>query len=178
MSPDYRISSNRVTLRIIEASDAREFSELVRQSSSLFKWIDWCTPGYSETEAEKFILATRLNWVKADAFGFGVFDNISGNILGMVAINELYHTFNMASLGYWIGDKYQNKGIATEALQALINFCFEQLKLTRLEIVCDPDNLPSQRLIERCGAEKEAIARNRFVFNGKPKDGVVFSIIP
>ncbi|MFA0569802.1 MAG: GNAT family N-acetyltransferase [Vibrio gallaecicus] len=178
MSPDYRISSNRVTLRIIEASDAREFSELVRQSSSLFKWIDWCTPDYSETEAEKFILATRLNWVKADAFGFGVFDNISGNILGMVAINELYHTFNMASLGYWIGDKYQNKGIATEALQALINFCFEQLKLTRLEIVCDPDNLPSQRLIERCGAEKEAIARNRFVFNGKPKDGVVFSIIP
>ena len=178
MSPDYRISSNRVTLKIIEASDAREFSELVRQSSSLFKWIDWCTPDYSETEAEKFILATRLNWVKADAFGFGVFDNISGNILGMVAINELYHTFNMASLGYWIGDKYQNKGIATEALQALINFCFEQLKLTRLEIVCDPDNLPSQRLIERCGAEKEAIARNRFVFNGKPKDGVVFSIIP
>ncbi|MDN3613197.1 GNAT family N-acetyltransferase [Vibrio gallaecicus] len=178
MSPDYRISSNRVTLRIIEASDAREFSELVRQSSSLFKWIDWCTPDYSETEAEKFILATRLNWVKADAFGFGVFDNISGNILGMVAINELYHTFNMASLGYWIGDKYQSKGIATEALQALINFCFEQLKLTRLEIVCDPDNLPSQRLIERCGAEKEAIARNRFVFNGKPKDGVVFSIIP
>ncbi|MGF1710313.1 GNAT family N-acetyltransferase [Vibrio kagoshimensis] len=178
MSPDYRISSNRVTLKIIEASDAREFSELVRQSSSLFKWIDWCTPDYSETEAEKFILATRLNWVKADAFGFGVFDNISGNILGMVAINELYHTFNMASLGYWIGDKYQNKGIATEALQALINFCFEQLKLTRIEIVCDPDNLPSQRLIERCGAEKEAIARNRFVFNGKPKDGVVFSIIP
>ena len=178
MSPDYRIPSNRITLRIIEASDAREFSQLVRQSSSLFKWIDWCTPGYSETEAEKFILATRLNWVKADAFGFGVFDNISGDLVGMVAINELYHTFNMASLGYWIGDKYQNKGVATEALQALINFCFEQLKLTRLEIVCDPDNLPSQRLIERCGAEKEAIARNRFVFNGKPKDGVVFSIIP
>ncbi|NOH96709.1 GNAT family protein [Vibrio sp. 99-70-13A1] len=178
MSPDYRISSNHITLKIIEASDAREFSQLIRQSSSLFEWIDWCTPDYSETEAEKFILATRLNWVKADAFGFGIFDNLSGDLVGMVAINELYHTFNMASLGYWIGDKYQNKGVATEALKALINFCFEQLKLTRLEIVCDPDNLPSQRLIERCGAEKEAIARNRFVFNGKPKDGVVFSIIP
>ncbi|NNN90193.1 GNAT family N-acetyltransferase, partial [Vibrio sp. 2-2(9)] len=55
---------------------------------------------------------------------------------------------------------------------------FAKLSLTRLEIVCDPDNEASQALIESVGAQKEAIARNRFIFQGKPKDGVVFSLLP
>ncbi|MFA0708894.1 GNAT family N-acetyltransferase, partial [Vibrio sp. 10N.222.48.A3] len=40
------------------------------------------------------------------------------------------------------------------------------------------ENLPSQKLIEKCGAERETIAKNRFLFNGKPKDGVVYSVLP
>ncbi|MBW3694595.1 N-acetyltransferase [Vibrio sp. T187] len=178
MSPDFQILTQRLALRIIEPEHAPEFTQLIKQSTSLYEWIDWCHSDYDIEEANKFILATRLNWVKAEAFGFGIFDRTSGKLLGMVAINELYHTFNMASLGYWVGDEYQRKGIAKEAMNALIEFSFAQLKLTRLEIVCDLDNLPSQHLIERCGGVKEALARNRFVFNGKPKDGVVFSIIP
>ncbi|MDK9737183.1 GNAT family N-acetyltransferase [Vibrio sp. D404a] len=178
MSPDFHIVTPRLVLKIIEASDAAEFAQCIQKSSSLFRWIDWCHSAYSEQDAEKFILATRLNWVKADAFGFGIFDRESNALMGMVAINELYHTFNMASLGYWVADKYQRQGIAKEAMLALFEFCFAQLKLTRLEIVCDLDNLPSQHLIEACGATREAIARNRFIFNGQPKDGVVYAVLP
>ncbi len=178
MSPDFQINTQRLNLKIIEACDAPEFAQLVQSSQSLFPWVDWCHDTFSIVEAEKFILATRLNWVKADAFGFGIFERSSGKLVGMVAINELYHTFNMASLGYWVGDQFQRKGFAKEAMQALFEFCFAQLKLTRLEIVCDTENLPSQKLIEKCGAERETIAKNRFVFNGKPKDGVVYSVLP
>lgn len=178
MSPDFHILTKRLALRIIEAEDAPVFTSLIQNSPSLYPWVDWCHPHYTLDEANKFILATRLNWVKAEAFGFGVFEKNSRKLLGMVAINELYHTFNMASLGYWVGDEYQRKGIAKEAMEALFDFCFSQLKLSRLEIVCDPENLPSQALIEKCGAEKECIAKNRFIFNNKPKDGVVFSIVP
>ncbi|MDW2372599.1 GNAT family protein, partial [Vibrio sp. 1078-1] len=39
------------------------------------------------------------------------------------------------------------------------------------------DNNASQALIESVGAKKEAIARNRFIFHGKPKDGVVYGIL-
>ena len=178
MSPDFHIVTRNLVLRIIEASDAPEFAQCIQQSPSLSRWIDWCHTEYSQQEAEKFILATRLNWVKADAFGFGIFDRESDKLMGMVAINELYHTFNMASLGYWVADQYQRRGIAKEAMSALFEFCFAQLKLTRLEVVCDLDNLPSQHLIEACGAERETIARNRFIFNGEPKDGVVYAVLP
>ena len=178
MSPDFQIVTKNLVLKIIESSDAPEFAERIQNSPSLFRWIDWCHADYTEKEAEQFILATRLNWVKSDAFGFGIFDRETDDLMGMVAINELYHTFNMASLGYWVSDPFQRRGVAKEAMLGLFEFCFAQLKLTRLEIVCDLDNLPSQHLIEACGAEREAIARNRFIFNGKPKTGVVYAILP
>jgi RimJ/RimL family protein N-acetyltransferase len=84
----------------------------------------------------------------------------------------------MASIGYWVADEYQNQGYGKEALDALIEFSFSQLKLTRLEIVCDPDNRVSHQLAVKCGAVQEGLFRNRFIFNGEPKTGLVFSIIP
>lgn len=178
MLPDYQIITQRLQLRLLQTEEAPLFSQCVQQSPSLHQWIDWCHGDFSINDAEQFILANRLNWVKADSYGFGVFEKNSQQLIGMVAINEFYHVFNMASLGYWIADSFQGKGYGKEALEALIEFCFSQLKLTRLEIVCDIENLASQKLALTCGALQETIARNRFIFNDKPKDGIVFSLIP
>lgn len=178
MSPDFQIITQRLQLRLISLDEASELRRCVCHSPSLHQWIDWCSAQFSLQEAERFILATRLNWVKADAYGFGVFDKKQQTLIGMVAINEFYHTFNMASLGYWIADAYQHHGMGKEALDALIEFCFSRLELTRLEIVCDPLNAASQRLAIACGAEQESIARNRFLFDGEPRDGIVYSLIP
>ena len=167
MTFDYCIITPRLKLKLIPNEDALQLQQCVKYSPTLHRWVDWCEAGFSLEQAERFLLATRLNWVKSESYGFGVYCRASHELLGMVAINELYHTFNMASLGYWIADKHQRKGFGKEALQSLITFCFEQLKITRVEIVCDPDNQASQELALQCGARFEAKARNRFVFNGK-----------
>lgn len=178
MLPDFQIITQRLQLRLLQTEEASQFSQCIRQSPSLHQWIDWCNGNFSTKDAEQFILANRLNWVKSDSYGFGVFEKDQQKLIGMVAINEFYHVFNMASLGYWISDSYQGMGYGKEALEALIEFSFSQLKLTRLEIVCDIENVASQKLALACGALKENIARNRFIFNDKPKDGIVFSLIP
>ncbi|AMG04857.1 GNAT family N-acetyltransferase [Vibrio mimicus] len=178
MTPDFQIITQRLQLRLITADETNDLVERIRQSQSLHHWVDWCHALFSVQEAEQFIQATRLNWVKAEAYGFGVFERETQTLVGMMAINEFYHTFNMASLGYWIADDYQRRGYGKEALTALILFCFERLELTRLEIVCDPDNVPSQALALRCGAVQEQVAPNRFLYAGEPKAGIVFSLIP
>ncbi len=178
MLPDFQIITQRLQLRLLNLDETAEFSNCIRTSKSLHTWIDWCSEQFTEHDAEHFIQANRLNWVKGEAYGFSIFDKQRGKLVGMVAINEFYHVFNMASLGYWIADEEQHKGYGKEALNALIEFCFSQLELTRLEIVCDPENIPSQKLALACGALKEHIARNRFLFNDQPKDGIVFSLIP
>ena len=178
MVPNYQIITRELVLRLIETDEAANFAAIIRHSATLHHWIDWCKPDFSTQEAETFIAATRKNWITADSYGFGVYERESDNLIGMVALNELYHTFNMASLGYWIADTKQGQGYGKKALEALIEFCFAELKLTRLEAVCDPENIPSQRLIESCGATFEARAKNRYLFDGKPKEGLVFSLIP
>ncbi|MDA0147845.1 GNAT family N-acetyltransferase [Vibrio sp. LaRot3] len=178
MSPDYQIITPQFVLRLIGGECSEQLQTLVAQSPSLHQWIDWCHSDFSHSEAERFLLATRLNWVKSEAYGFGIFRRSDDKLIGMVAINELYQTFNMASIGYWIGDDYQKQGYAKQAVDALVEFCFDILKLTRVEIVCDPENQASQRLAIACGATFETLAANRFVFNGKPKQGAVYSIIP
>ncbi|MBA5761731.1 GNAT family N-acetyltransferase [Vibrio sp. 404] len=178
MSPDYQIITREFVLRLVDAEESEALQQLVVRSPSLHQWVEWCHADFSLNEADRFILATRLNWVKSDAYGFGIFRRSDDVLVGMVAINELYQTFNMASLGYWLADEFQHQGYARKALLALCEFCFDILKLTRLEIVCDPDNLASQKLATACGAKFETLAANRFIFNGKPKQGAVYSIVP
>ncbi len=178
MSPDFQIITSHLILRMVDIEETGTLCQLINQSPSLYEWIDWCHADFSEEETQAFIMATRLNWIKAQSFGFGIYHRCSQRLIGMVAINELYPTFNMASLGYWICDTKQKQGFGREAVLALVEFCFSKLKLTRVEMVCDPANIPSQKLIESCGALKEALARHRYVYNGEPRDGLVYAIIP
>ncbi len=169
MSPSFEIFTQRLHLRLIQPDYADELSTTVSQSKSLHQWIDWCEPSFTHKDAEQFILATRLNWVKGTAYGFGVFRKSDDKLIGMVAINELYHTFNMASLGYWVSDAYQGEGYAKEAFNALVEFCFSKLNLTRLEVVCDPDNQPSLKLATACGAEYEVTAKIAICLTENPE---------
>ncbi|MFC3023459.1 GNAT family N-acetyltransferase [Vibrio zhugei] len=178
MAPDFHIITQHLILRLIGVEEGVPLARCIRHSPSLHRWIDWCHEAFSLIEAERFISATRLNWVKSEAYGFGVYCKRTQELVGMVAINEFYPTFNMASLGYWIADAHQRHGYGKEALNALIEFGFAKLKLTRLEIVCDPENQPSQSLAQACGAQFEVIARNRFIDHNHPKDGAVYAVLP
>ena len=178
MTPHFQITTTPQTLKLIPIQHASLLYQCVQESPSLQVWMDWCCDDFGLGDAEDFIMMTRLNWTQSKAFGFGVFLNGSNTLLGMVSVNELYHTFNMASVGYWISDQYQRQGFGKEALQALVDFCFNNLSVTRLEIVCDPDNIASQQLACACNAKFEVLAENRYVHQGTPKAGMVFSILP
>lgn len=178
MNTNYTIYTKRLCLRLLTPDEAPILADTICTSPSLHQWIDWCHSEFTESEALDFIGATRLNWVKANAFGFAIFTRSDNEFLGMVALNEFYHTFNMGSLGYWMKDKAQQQGYAVEAMEALVEFSFAHLLLTRLEIVCDPANEPSYRFAEKLGATFECLAKNRYIFNGKPREGMVFSLLP
>lgn len=178
MVTSFEIYTKRLTLKIINQEHSHTFASRITDSVSLHRWMDWCHPNFTDADAQTFIKANRLNWVKGLSFGFGLFTQESQEFIGMVAITEIHCISHSASLGYWIADKHQNKGFAKEALNALISFSFEKLQLTRVEIVCDPENIPSHNVALSCGCINEGINRNRFIYNNKPKDGLVFCITP
>ena len=58
---------------------------------------------------------------------------------------------NDAEVGYWVARPYWNKGIATEALKLLIDYCFRHRGFRTLWADYFPDNQASGRMMQKCG---------------------------
>lgn len=58
---------------------------------------------------------------------------------------------NDAEVGYWVARPYWNRGIATEALQLLIDYCLRQRGFRTLWADYFPDNQASGRMMQKCG---------------------------
>lgn len=56
-----------------------------------------------------------------------------------------------AEIGYWIGKPYWGQGFIPEAVTALLDRCFKELKLSAIWLVYYDGNHPSRRVAEKCG---------------------------
>ena len=54
-------------------------------------------------------------------------------------------------LGYWVGEPFQNKGIATKASKILIQRAFNDLKIRNIYATYYLDNIQSKRVLEKLG---------------------------
>jgi ribosomal-protein-alanine N-acetyltransferase len=52
-----------------------------------------------------------------------------------------------AELGYWIGEPFWNRGLATEAIRAITSFGFNKLGLSRIYAECHRNNISSGRVL-------------------------------
>jgi [ribosomal protein S5]-alanine N-acetyltransferase len=74
-------------------------------------------------------------------------------IISVIAITRAHRalTFDRAELAYWIGRKYQQRGVATEAARVVIRHAFQKLGLHKLVVSHHSGNMASQALIKRLG---------------------------
>lgn len=86
--------------------------------------------------------------------------------IGLVPAGEEHFTTlaNEREAGYWIGYSYWGKGLTSEALKSLIDFCEHKLRLGSLLITTDAANKASQRVAEKCGFKFIA----DYDYNGTP----------
>ena len=65
----------------------------------------------------------------------------------------------MASVAIRLAPVRQGMGFGTEALSAMTRFCFANTELKRLWAEVDVRNIPSQRMLEKCGYQREGLIR-------------------
>lgn len=71
-----------------------------------------------------------------------------------------------ASIGFTLARAYQHRGYATEAVRGLLGGLFDGLGLHRVTALCDAENRPSQRVLERVGMRREAHFVQNVFFKG------------
>ena len=97
-----------------------------------------------------------------------------GNI-GIITGDDVYR--NSAELGYLIGEWIWNKQIATRVVKLIMKCVFEALKIVRIYSPIFEYNLASQRVLEKCGFEKEAVFKKSMTKNGIIYDEIRYAKI-
>ena len=172
------LAQGNILVRPLTGHDTAALYRAVRASlDSLSYWLPWCHADYSEADAAEWIAYSMRAWEACNGFPLGVFDR-SGELIGGVGLSHVDRAHNMANLGYWVSAPHGGKGVATTAAQLAARIGFEQLGFTRLQIVVLTENHASHRVAMKLGATREAEARNRLMFRGRPANAVVYSLIP
>jgi RimJ/RimL family protein N-acetyltransferase len=138
----------------------------------------WCKPDYGRTDTEAFVRTQPQAWQEGREYPFLILDRHSREILGSCGLNRVDWLNLSANLGYWIRTSAQGQGVATSATQLVLRFAIEELGLQRVEIVTAVGNAASQRVAQKVGAVREALARNRCRVAGVQQDAYIYSVIP
>ena len=99
-------------------------------------------------------------------------------VVGGISISNIRLGVNMsATLGYWTGVEYTRRGYMFEGLNLALDFCFNSLRLRRIEAATMLNNEPSMALLKKLGFQPEGVAREMLCINGRWEDHRRFSLL-
>lgn len=81
-----------------------------------------------------------------------------------------------AEIGYWLGQKFWNRGIMTAAVREVTEYGFKQFSLTRVYALPYATNVASHRVLEKAGYAREGVLRRSVIKDGIVLDQVLFAI--
>ncbi|WP_172840574.1 GNAT family N-acetyltransferase [Virgibacillus phasianinus] len=124
----------------------------------------------------------EIKWYKSiyqenTGIRWGITPKDSGKVIGSCGFLNMHSKHHRAEVGYGLGKDYWGKGIASEALAAVVAYGYQQLQLERIEALIEPANLSSQKLVEKHGFTREGLLRHYEYTRGKFDDLYIYSII-
>jgi [ribosomal protein S5]-alanine N-acetyltransferase len=108
---------------------------------------------------------------------WGITFKDSGKVIGSCGFLNMKSKHHRAEVGFELSKDYWGKGIASEALDAVVKYGFLHFQLERIEALIEPANVPSQKLVERKGFLKEGLLRHYEYTCGKFDNLFMYSIL-
>ncbi|WP_053959364.1 GNAT family N-acetyltransferase [Sulfobacillus thermosulfidooxidans] len=171
----YSINEN-VSLRLLEVRDAERVYSLVRESESyLRQWLPFLDNVHSVQDIIHFIESGLSRYAHNNGAEIGIW--FQGHFAGILGIHFINWTDRTTSLGYWLGEKFQGRGIMTQACSALIDILFGEYELNRVEIHIAVDNRKSRAIAERLGFRQEGCLRQVEWLYDHYLDHVVYALL-
>jgi [ribosomal protein S5]-alanine N-acetyltransferase len=172
------IEGQGVTLRLPQMAEFEEWAALRTASRDfLTPW----EPSWPADDLTRAAFRRRLkryaeDWRTDQSYAFFIFRKQDNLLLGGLTLANVRRGVAQAgSIGYWLGMPFARNGYMTAAVKGVLPFCFETLRLHRVEAACIPTNTASIRLLERCGFLREGYARQYLCINGVWQDHLLFA---
>jgi [ribosomal protein S5]-alanine N-acetyltransferase len=102
--------------------------------------------------------------------------DIAGNAIGGIGLERLGDVHRMsAEIGYWLGEPFWGKGIATAALLSATDYAFRELGLERLQAMVFEWNGASARVLQKAGYAIEGRLRRSVIKDGRLIDSLMYA---
>lgn len=159
-----RLETERLVLLSPQAGDGVALNRAVLEARDhLLPWMPWASevPGVEQSEA----VARRMQaqFLQRQHLAYYVHernaDGHAGRLIGGAGLHTLEWKVRRYEIGYWLGPSHTGRGLASEAVRALVRLGFERLRARRMEIRTDARNTASRAVAERCGFVLEGLLR-------------------
>lgn len=163
--PPPTLDTPRLHLRPVGPEDAEATGALMTPAVS--RWLaSWPLPFTVAMARERIALSRSLAEAE-QALSVAVTARGTGELLGWIMLHRTRDDPRVATLGYWLGEAHQRRGLLREAATALLPVAAAWLDVDRIEASAHPDNDGSFAVMRACGMtfRRETVihapARNR-----------------
>ena len=111
------------------------------------------------------------------SISLGIWLNVEGrdHLIGQITLGGIVlGAYRGGHIGYWIDQRFANRGYTTRAVKALTGFAFNELHLHRIEINLRPENGASKKVAEKSGYSFEGLRPRYLHIAGDWRDHLTF----
>lgn len=168
--------TERLILRKIKLEDAYIAFNNWCNSDEVDKYVLW-----KKHENVEVTLKQYSKWIEdyEDLRTFRWIVELKSNhdLIGTIDVSKRFIDFSTCEIGYCYSDKYWNNGYATEALQGVIKYLFEECDAELINAEFMENNPASGKVMEKAGMKYEGVLRIRVIDkNNLRNDLISYSI--
>jgi [ribosomal protein S5]-alanine N-acetyltransferase len=163
------------TTRLLTVDDAAEMAAQLRDNREfLAPWDPDRSEEYFTEEGQRRVLTDLLRQHSAgSALPHAIL--LDGRIVGRIALTNIARgPFLSGTLGYWVAQSANGRGVATAAVGRIVRLAFDDLRLHRVEAGTLVNNAGSQRVLENNQFQRYGLAPRYLWIAGAWRDHVLF----
>jgi ribosomal-protein-alanine N-acetyltransferase len=169
------LETERLVLRRMTLDDAEDYYAFASDPLVTLHTI-WSAHSSME-DSLHYLKGVLQKYENHDSFHWGIVLKESNRLIGRNGLIRCDIANQKAEIGYGISSRYWNKGIVTEATQAIFQYAFEQLDFHRIEGRCSLNNIGSAKIMEKLGMRFEGVLREQLKIQGHFLDQRMYAIL-
>jgi RimJ/RimL family protein N-acetyltransferase len=171
-----KINTHRLFLEKLDLKHAEAFYAY-RSDAETNKYQGWIP--YALEDCKHFIKNRIAKQINEDDswFQFAIILKDTNTLVGDLGVHFIENNQHQVEIGCTISKEFHQNGIASEALIAVIDYLFSDLKKHRITASIDPNNIASIKMVEKIGFRKEAHFKESLLVNGVWTDDVIYAVL-
>ena len=154
------IETARLQLRPFTMTDLAALHQQIYNDADVMRYL----PGGQPRSLEKTEVVLREFIAHKARHGYtidAVIDKHSGQFMGMCGLFTLKED-GAVEIAYALGQAFWGQGYTTEAARAVLRHSFERIGLAQVIALAEPENVASQRVMQKVGMQHQGITRRYY----------------